>query len=84
MQGKNEGLDIQREDYPNGYSIYAFDLSPDLSEETYFNLAKDGNLRVDLKFGTALPNTVNVIVYAEFENIIELDRNKNVIFDFAN
>ena len=29
--------------------------------------------------GTALPNAVTVVAYAEFENIIEIDR--NVVFD---
>ena len=32
--------------------------------------------------GTALPNAVTVVVYAEFENITEIGR--NVVFDFIN
>ena len=39
--------------------------------------------RIDLKFGAALPNTVSVIVYGEFENVIEIDRSRNVINDFG-
>jgi len=26
---------------------------------------------------------VTVIAYAEFQNVIEIDRNRNVIYDFA-
>ena len=63
------------------YALYAFDLSPDLTEEGHFNLAKQGNVRVELKFGAALQNTVTVVAYAEFENVIEIDRNRNVIND---
>lgn len=81
---KDEGNDIDRLDYANGYALYAFDLSPDLSENDYFNLARQGSVRLDLKFGTALPNTVTVVAYAEFENIIEIDRSRNVVFDFNN
>ena len=81
---RDEGIDIAREEYSGGYALFAYDLSADLSEEGHFNLAREGNVRIDLKFGTALPNTINVVVYAEFENIVELDRNKNVIFDYAN
>ena len=40
-------------------------------------------MRVEFKFGAALPNTVTVVAYAEFENVIEIDRNKNVINDFG-
>ncbi len=81
---KDEGTDITREDFEHGYGLYSFDLSPDLGDDDHFNLAKEGSVRVDLKFGTALPNTVNCIAYAEFENILEIDRNRNVIFDYGN
>jgi hypothetical protein len=80
---RDEGNGITREDFANGYALYAFDLSPDLAEEGHFNLAKQGGVRVNLKFGTALPNTVTVVAYAEFENVIEIDRNRNVVFDFG-
>ena len=81
-ENQDEGKDIAREDYSNCYALYAFDLSPDLAEEGHFNLAKQGTIRVELKFGTALPNTVTVVTYAEFENVIEIDRNRNIVFDF--
>ena len=82
-ENRDEGNDITREDYPRGYALYDFDLSPDLAEEGHFNLAKQGTVRVELKFGAALPNTVTVVAYAEFENVIEIDRNGNVIYDFG-
>ena len=46
-------------------------------------MAKQGGVRVDLKFEEALANTVTVVAYAEFENVIEIDRNRNVVFDFG-
>jgi len=36
-----------------------------------------------LKFSQALQATVTVIAYAEFENVIEIDRNRNAVFDFG-
>ena len=82
-ENRDERNDIACEDYSNGYALYAFDLSPDLAEEGHFNLAKQGTARVELKFGTALPNTVTVVAYAEFENVIEIDRNRNIVYDFG-
>src|SRR5215470_9220857 len=79
---RDEGLDINRSEYPQGYSLYAFDLTPDLAESDHFNLSKEGNVRLDAKFSRALLNTVNVICFAEFENVIEIDRNNNVIYDY--
>ena len=81
-ENRDEGNDITREDYHRGYALYASDLSPDLAEEGHFNLAMQGTVRVELKFRAALPNTVTVVAYAEFENVIEIDRNRNVIYDF--
>ena len=79
---RDDGTDITRTDYPQGYTLFAFDLTPDLAEHDHFNLHREGSLRVDLKFGTALPATINVIAYAEFENILEVDRNRNILFDY--
>ena len=45
---------------------------------------KHGNVRLDLKFGTALPNTINIIAYAVFESVLEIDKSRNVIIDYKN
>jgi len=74
---KDKGLYINIDDHASGYALYAFDLSVDLG------LVRQGSVRLALKFAAALAPTVTVIAYAEFENIIEVDRDKNVIFDFG-
>ncbi|HSN24188.1 MAG TPA: hypothetical protein VLS45_08495 [Methylomicrobium sp.] len=81
---RDEGNDISRTDFATGYALYGFDLTADLSEADHFNLSRQGTVRISMKFSTALANTVTVLVYAEFENIVEIDRNRNIAFDFAN
>ena len=81
---KDEGNGLTREDFEGGYALYAFDLTPDLADGGHFNLLKQGNVRLDLKFGAALESTINVIAYAEFENCLEVDRSRNIIFDYKN
>ena len=44
---------------------------------------RQGSVRLALKFSRALEATVTLIAYAEFENVIEIDRNRNVVFDFG-
>ncbi|KAJ8048851.1 hypothetical protein HOLleu_01326 [Holothuria leucospilota] len=80
---QDEGNAISRKDYPGGYTLYAFDLTPDLSSGGHYNLVKQGNLRMEMQFEQPLPTTVNVIVYAEIDNIIEIDRARNVVFDYT-
>jgi hypothetical protein len=81
---RDEGNQISRDDFSGGYALYAFDLTADLAEGGHFNLIKQGNVRLDLKFSEALAGTINVIVLAEFENVLEIDRSRNVIFDYKN
>ena len=80
---RDEGLDIQRSEYGSGFTLYAFDLSPDLAENDHYSLNRQGNVRLDIKYRVALPQTINVICYGEFDSVIELDRNRNVLFDYA-
>lgn len=75
---------MYRSDFANGNTLYAVDYSSVLSEDDHFNFERQGTVRPDMKLATALPNTVTVVAYAEFENVIEDDRNRNVILDFNN
>ena len=81
--GADEGLFITRDEYANGYSLYAFDLTADLGKDDHFSLVRQSSVRLALKFSQAPEATVTVIAYAELENVIEIDRNRNVVFDFG-
>lgn len=76
---------ITKEDFKGGYALHAFDLTSDLSASipTHWNLTKHGALRVEVKFSTALTESVNMILYAEFDNVIEIDQRRNVSLDFC-
>ena len=68
---QDAGNQISRSDYGCGYTAFCFDCSGD-----HFELIKQGNLRAELHFKEPLANTVNLIVYAEFQNVIEIDGNR--------
>ena len=73
---QDAGNQINRSDYGSGYTAFCFDLSLDHCLGDHFELIKQGNLRVELQFGQALANTVNLIIYAEFQNVIEIDASR--------
>ncbi|XP_072014879.1 uncharacterized protein F54H12.2-like [Amphiura filiformis] len=81
---KNFGGCLDREDYASGYALLCLDLTSDYSGGGHFQLRKNGNLRMELGFGTPLPATVNVVVYAEFESVVEIDRSRTVYIDQGN
>ena len=83
LMSHDTGNRINREEYGAGFTLFAFDLSPDLDDSGHFHLIKQGNLRLELHFKTPLPVTASAIVYAEFENVIEIDKARNVIFDYS-
>ena len=57
------------------FTLLGFYLTPDMSEVGGFQLIKQGNLRVEIHFAV----TIKVIMYAEFDNIIEIDWNRQVL-----
>ena len=63
---QDAGNQINRGDYASGYTAFSFELSPDHCLGDHFELTKQGNRRIELHFGQALANTVNLIIYAEF------------------
>ncbi|XP_035212161.1 uncharacterized protein F54H12.2-like [Stegodyphus dumicola] len=79
---EDRGIDISREDYAKGYTLFAFDLSPDLCDGEHFNLIRHSSLRLEVKFGVALEQTISVLVYAEFESVLEINKSRTVLSDF--
>ena len=79
----NSGSIIKREDYSKGYTIIVADLTPfEIGDN--FDLKAEGTLSIDLAFKSPLAATINVLVYAAYDNVIEIDNNRNVIKDWSN
>ena len=80
---KHHKEQLRREDYSEGYTIIVADLTPfDIGDN--YDLKAEGTLSIDLVFKSPLPATINVLVYAEYDNAIDIDCNRNVIKDWSN
>ena len=72
----NSGSIIKREEYSEGYTIIVADLTPfEIGEN--FDLKTEGTLSIDLVFKSPLAATIKVLVYAKYDNIIEINSNHN-------
>ncbi|KAL8585228.1 hypothetical protein ACOMHN_013243 [Nucella lapillus] len=69
--------------FSRGYGIFCFDLTPSLVDGEQFELVKSAPLRLELKFAKALPNPVVVLIYGELDGLIEVDKSRQVLTDFA-
>lgn len=81
----NQGNCISRDAFKKGFCLFAYDLTPDLSanSNTHFNLVRHGSIRIDVRFSKALPVNINCIVYAEYNNVLEIDAARQCIVDFS-
>lgn len=81
---RDSGNAISREAFGKGYSIFGFDCSEDLSaSEDHLSLPRQGSLRISLKFSKPLAENVNLIIMSEFSSVLEIDKSRNVILDYA-
>jgi len=81
----NAGFDIHRRDFPNGYCIYIYDLTPNrsASDLSHATLIKYGSIRIDCQFSKPLEKTMTCVVFAEYENILKVDKDHNVIVNHS-
>jgi hypothetical protein len=82
----DRGFDISRKEYPNGYCIYGVDLTPNrgASDGSHVNLVKQGPLRLEVQFRVALAAAQTCVIYLEFDNLLEIDKDRNVYLDYTN
>ena len=73
LDGKDAGLQCSREDYGKGYTLLVFDLSSEVTDAAIQAIRKQGNLQLEIRFASALPEAINVILYASFPGEIKID-----------
>ena len=82
-QNQVQNCNIDYEDYKGGNCFWGYDLTPDqAADQSHLHPIKTGNLRLELQFATSLDKTINVLVYAEFDNLIEINGLREVTTDY--
>ena len=52
------------------------------ADQSHLQPIKTGNLRVETQFARTLDKTINIIEYAEFDNLIEINGLREAITDY--
>ena len=63
--------------------MFAFDLTPDLSESDSTPVPHHGTLGIKVSFAEALPHTVIAVIYAEFDNVLTIDKARQIGKDYS-
>ena len=71
------GIIIKPTHYANGYTLYLFDIQSFLSGSVMAK-SPSGRVRLGVRFSKALGETINIIVYAKFPEIMSIDQSRNV------
>lgn len=75
-------IGLTRNDFANGYTLFAYNLSPDKVIAGHGQPLRDGNLRIEMKFSEALDKAINVMVMAIYDDEIQISRLRKVTVDY--
>jgi len=85
MTGEDKGNEISYKAFKNGYTIFAFDLSADnCADSGYWQLIQDGTTSIKIEFAKDTPpDGLRCIILGEFDNLMTIDKYRNVHFDYS-
>ena len=74
----NGDLGITRQQYKTNCTVFGFDLTSDLCEGGGVHLLKNCNITLDIAFKATLNSTISLFMYAEKDELLEIDHEKVV------
>ncbi|RWR99617.1 uncharacterized protein B4U79_07536, partial [Dinothrombium tinctorium] len=78
-------LNISFYEFKQSLCLFAFNLSPDRSDGPdcgSLTLIKRGAARIEVKFKNAPSTAFVMLTYAHYDNLIQIDRDRNVLTDY--
>lgn len=76
----DRGHQITKKLYEDCYYLLMFDLTADHSYNTdCAHMFNEGTVRIEGTFKEALPEPITCLLYCEFDALLEVDKNKNVL-----
>lgn len=78
--GLDWGNDISFDEFAKGYGLFIFDTTADLSSMQ--SPRKKGNTKLSLKFRTPTSKVLCLLILAEFDNTIQITKERAIIVDY--
>lgn len=78
VKNNEDDIGISLTDFADGYALYVYKLDDQAYDYACVPQTQTGNLAVEAIFAKPLPENVNIIIYASFSGIIEIDQYRTV------
>ena len=80
----NKGIGIGLKEFKDGHCLFAFDLSPDEDDGNHWDLIKQGETSINIQFAPLAigQSGAEIVIYAEFDNLITIDKFRNTFTDY--
>lgn len=75
------GNSITRKMYEDGFTLIPFVINPSYDARS-LTLIKEGNIHIEMEFGTVNTYVINVVLFIQYENTITLDKDGKVTLDY--
>ena len=66
-----------------GFALYGFDFTTGHTGRGSLSLIRQGNLNINIHFKVPLPEGAICLAMLVFDNVVEINNNRQVLFDFA-
>lgn len=80
---QNDKSCITLREFADGYFFYAVDLTPDGSDNTFWELVSEGTCTIRVVFNEDLTEDIKMLCFCEFDNLITIDKHRNVFLDYS-
>ena len=78
----NQDCGIPYEDFNRGNTLFVFNLNAELTDGEHTETVKRGSVRIEVHFNAALVNPITCLVLSEYDNLILIDKERNVSLDY--
>lgn len=75
----NVGFNVHFSKFCKNMALFTYDFTPDLCNSFHDHPDHSGYVSLDLRFKTALPKNITVLVYATYNETLLIDREGNVV-----
>jgi len=78
----NQDSGLSYKDFKGGNTLFVFNLNAELTDGEHTEPTKRGAVRIECRFANALANPITCILLSEYDNLILIDKERNVSLDY--